>query len=231
MLPHMYVSCASFACACRPYYTIHDDTFTALANGALPGPDTNVPCLLGITNLYFVRALGNWPNILSVGRKDPRCALCTISCCGFIWPSTPQADGACTHSHMPQYSIAELRGPAALLHLVQPFLLKKAGRALREVCILRFPWGLLGGCPHHFGCELAWQYASEEAISQTQYFVTELPTGATVVVEMQAVITSGWSCGLKTKGSNTYCRMVLCLQHMARQQPRTVLIMAAQHGV
>ncbi|KAJ9516005.1 hypothetical protein QJQ45_016820 [Haematococcus lacustris] len=45
----------------RPYYTIHDPGFAALANGGLPGGggqqggEPELPCLLGVTNLYFVR--------------------------------------------------------------------------------------------------------------------------------------------------------------------------------
>ncbi|KAJ9515796.1 hypothetical protein QJQ45_008693, partial [Haematococcus lacustris] len=60
----------------RPYYTIHDPGFAALANGGLPGGggqqggEPELPCLLGVTNLYFVRALAHWPSVLSVGVRD-----------------------------------------------------------------------------------------------------------------------------------------------------------------
>ncbi|PNW73482.1 hypothetical protein CHLRE_14g633500v5 [Chlamydomonas reinhardtii] len=57
----------------RPYYCIHDSSFGRLAAGALPGPageGRDVPTLLGVTNLYFVRALPHWPNVLSIGKRE-----------------------------------------------------------------------------------------------------------------------------------------------------------------
>lgn len=51
----------------RPYLTIHDPCFAGLAAGALPGPGNSLPSLLGVTNLYFVKALSTWPNVLSTG--------------------------------------------------------------------------------------------------------------------------------------------------------------------
>ncbi|KAG2431226.1 hypothetical protein HXX76_009754 [Chlamydomonas incerta] len=57
----------------RPYYCIHDAAFGRLAGGALPGPageGRDVPALLGVTNLYFVRALPHWPNVLSIGKRE-----------------------------------------------------------------------------------------------------------------------------------------------------------------
>eukprot|EP00195_Chlamydomonas_chlamydogama_P012460 CAMPEP_0202914128 /NCGR_PEP_ID=MMETSP1392-20130828/62304_1 /ASSEMBLY_ACC=CAM_ASM_000868 /TAXON_ID=225041 /ORGANISM="Chlamydomonas chlamydogama, Strain SAG 11-48b" /LENGTH=649 /DNA_ID=CAMNT_0049605655 /DNA_START=669 /DNA_END=2618 /DNA_ORIENTATION=+ len=56
----------------RPYYTIHDADFRKLASGMLPlpGQADSSPCLLGVTNLFFVKALSGWPNVLSVGRKE-----------------------------------------------------------------------------------------------------------------------------------------------------------------
>ncbi len=76
-MPHMnvffFVCVCACVCrlACRPYYTIHDSAFAALAAGALPGPQQrSVPCLIGATNLYFVKALTQWPSILSVGKKE-----------------------------------------------------------------------------------------------------------------------------------------------------------------
>eukprot|EP00798_Chlamydomonas_sp_ICE-L_P022159 gene22159-29224_t len=76
----------------RPYFTIQDPAFASLASGRLPShsiPDslpaaatgaaaskeeeeanTDLPCLVGVTNLFFVKALSQWPNILSVGRKE-----------------------------------------------------------------------------------------------------------------------------------------------------------------
>ncbi|KXZ45966.1 hypothetical protein GPECTOR_49g550 [Gonium pectorale] len=55
----------------RPYYCIHDAAFSRMAAGQLPGPETrDVPTLIGVTNLYFVRALPHWPNVLSVGKRE-----------------------------------------------------------------------------------------------------------------------------------------------------------------
>lgn len=62
----------------RPYYTIHDATFHELLmahdraqkspDGGL-GLDPHLPRLVGLTNLYFLKALPTWPNILSIGEK------------------------------------------------------------------------------------------------------------------------------------------------------------------
>lgn len=40
----------------RPYFTIHDPAFARLAGGALPSASNGLPRLLGITNLYFLKA-------------------------------------------------------------------------------------------------------------------------------------------------------------------------------
>ncbi len=40
----------------RPYFTIHDPAFARLASGALPSAANGLPRLLGITNLYFLKA-------------------------------------------------------------------------------------------------------------------------------------------------------------------------------
>ena len=39
----------------RPYFTIHDPAFAALAAGELPSAANGHPRLLGITNLYFLK--------------------------------------------------------------------------------------------------------------------------------------------------------------------------------
>ena len=39
----------------RPYFTIHDEDFAALAAGQLPGNSNALPRLLGVTNLYFLK--------------------------------------------------------------------------------------------------------------------------------------------------------------------------------
>ena len=40
----------------RPYFTIHDGDFGALAAGQLPDGGNALPRLLGVTNLYFLKA-------------------------------------------------------------------------------------------------------------------------------------------------------------------------------
>lgn len=50
----------------RPYFTIHDPQFPAL--NALRDGDSVPPVLLGVTNLFFLKALKTLPNVLSVGR-------------------------------------------------------------------------------------------------------------------------------------------------------------------
>lgn len=56
-----------YACDFRPFLTIHDLCFAPLAGGALPNRTNGLPCLLGTTNLYFIKALDSWPNVLSTG--------------------------------------------------------------------------------------------------------------------------------------------------------------------
>lgn len=62
----------------RPYYTIHDATFHELImahdscqNGGAEELELepHLPHLIGLTNLYFLKALPRWPNILSIGEK------------------------------------------------------------------------------------------------------------------------------------------------------------------
>ncbi len=44
----------------RPYYCIHDTAFARLAAGVMPGPEArDVPSLIGVTNLYFIRVGGH----------------------------------------------------------------------------------------------------------------------------------------------------------------------------
>lgn len=40
----------------RPYFTIHDEDFGALVGGQLPDNSNALPRLLGVTNLYFLKA-------------------------------------------------------------------------------------------------------------------------------------------------------------------------------
>lgn len=62
----------------RPYYTIHDPTFNTLlrkhedAKRAESMMDCKgLPTLIGITNLFFIKSMPLWPNIVSVGQKQP----------------------------------------------------------------------------------------------------------------------------------------------------------------
>lgn len=41
----------------RPYFTIHDASFAALATHQLPSNSNSLPRLLGVTNLYFLKVL------------------------------------------------------------------------------------------------------------------------------------------------------------------------------
>lgn len=49
----------------RPYFTIHDPEFAYL--NSLQEGDTFPPMILGVTNLFFLKALRNIPHIVSVG--------------------------------------------------------------------------------------------------------------------------------------------------------------------
>lgn len=53
----------------RPYFTIHDPEFAYL--NSLQEGDTFPPMILGVTNLFFLKALRNIPHIVSVGSPAP----------------------------------------------------------------------------------------------------------------------------------------------------------------
>ncbi|RAL50086.1 hypothetical protein DM860_007760 [Cuscuta australis] len=53
----------------RPYFTIHDAEFAYL--NSLPEGATFPPMVLGVTNLFFLKALRNIPHIVSVGSPTP----------------------------------------------------------------------------------------------------------------------------------------------------------------
>lgn len=53
----------------RPYFTIHDPEFAHL--NSLQQGDTFPPMVLGVTNLFFLKALRNIPHIVSVGSPAP----------------------------------------------------------------------------------------------------------------------------------------------------------------
>ena len=50
----------------RPYYTIHDRTFSQLAAQQLPSNSNALPRLLGVTNLYFLKVCFNGQHPVSV---------------------------------------------------------------------------------------------------------------------------------------------------------------------
>ncbi|KAL8488002.1 hypothetical protein ACS0TY_024326 [Phlomoides rotata] len=49
----------------RPYFTIHDPEFAQL--NSLPEGSSFPPMIIGVTNLFFLKALRNMPHIISVG--------------------------------------------------------------------------------------------------------------------------------------------------------------------
>lgn len=61
----------------RPYYSIHDPTFQNLIEACDEAKkqdspldlEDNLPHLLGVTNLYFIKALPLWPNVVSIGER------------------------------------------------------------------------------------------------------------------------------------------------------------------
>lgn len=53
----------------RPYFTIHDPDFTQL--NSLREGDEFPPMLLGVTNLFFLKALRSIPNVVAIGIPDP----------------------------------------------------------------------------------------------------------------------------------------------------------------
>ncbi|XP_010532260.1 PREDICTED: protein DENND6A [Tarenaya hassleriana] len=53
----------------RPYFTIHDPAFAQL--NSLREGDAFPPMVLGVTNLFFLKALRNIPHIVSVGTPAP----------------------------------------------------------------------------------------------------------------------------------------------------------------
>ncbi|CAA7043187.1 unnamed protein product [Microthlaspi erraticum] len=53
----------------RPYFTIHDPGFARL--NSLREGDSFPPMVLGVTNLFFLKALRNMPHVVSVGTPAP----------------------------------------------------------------------------------------------------------------------------------------------------------------
>ncbi|KAK4276368.1 hypothetical protein QN277_019325 [Acacia crassicarpa] len=61
----------------RPYFTIHDPQFVRL--NSLKEGETFPPMVLGVTNLFFLKALRNIPHIVSVGSPPPNSNRFTLS--------------------------------------------------------------------------------------------------------------------------------------------------------
>lgn len=95
----------------RPYFTIHDPEFAQL--NTLQEGDKYPPMVLGVTNLFFLKALRNIPHIVSVGSPAPnssRVALASKST-GRI-PGKPEGIG------LPHLSLKKF-SPSSLLNAVK----------------------------------------------------------------------------------------------------------------
>ena len=92
-LPAPYAYNADF----RPYFTIHDSAFAALAAGGLPSAtSTNddgggengkkprqLPALLGVTNPFILKSLSHWKNVISTGyTQTTQIHVASSSSCG-----------------------------------------------------------------------------------------------------------------------------------------------------
>lgn len=96
----------------RPYFTIHDPEFAHL--NSLQEGDTFPPMVLGVTNLFFLKALRNIPHIVSVGSPAPnsnRLALAMRSSTGRI-SGRPEVFGL-QHLSLKKFS------PSSLLNAVK----------------------------------------------------------------------------------------------------------------
>ncbi|XVF12336.1 hypothetical protein REPUB_Repub08aG0107600 [Reevesia pubescens] len=95
----------------RPYFTIHDPEFAQL--NSLQEGDKYPPMVLGVTNLFFLKALRNIPHIVSVGNPAPnssRVALATRS--------TGRISGKPEGFGLQQLSLKKL-SPSSLLNAVK----------------------------------------------------------------------------------------------------------------
>ncbi|KAJ7978834.1 Protein DENND6A [Quillaja saponaria] len=96
----------------RPYFTIHDPEFSHL--NSLQEGATFPPMVLGVTNLFFLKALRNIPHVVSVGSPAPnssRFSFSSRSSTGRI-PGRPQGFG------LQQLSLKKL-SPSSLLNAVK----------------------------------------------------------------------------------------------------------------
>ncbi|KAK6921126.1 hypothetical protein RJ641_014804 [Dillenia turbinata] len=96
----------------RPYFTIHDPEFACL--NSLQEGDMFTPMLLGVTNLFFLKALRTMPHIVSVGIPPPNSSWPTFgprASAGRI-PSKPEGFG------LQQLSLKKL-SPSNILNAVK----------------------------------------------------------------------------------------------------------------
>lgn len=102
----------------RPYFTIHDPEFAKL--NSLQEGDTFPPMILGVTNLFFLKALRNIPHIVSVGSpasNSSRNAIASAKSFTGRYPARPEGFG------LQQLSLRTF-SPSSLLSAVK---LKKEG--------------------------------------------------------------------------------------------------------
>ena len=96
----------------RPYFTIHDPEFAVL--NSLQKGDTFPPMILGVTNLFFLKALRSIPHIVSVGSppaNSSRTTLASRSSAGRL-PRQPERSGH-------QQSSLRRFSPSSLLNAVR----------------------------------------------------------------------------------------------------------------
>ncbi|KAJ7956589.1 Protein DENND6A [Quillaja saponaria] len=102
----------------RPYFTIHDPEFSHL--NSLQDGSSFPPMILGVTNLFFLKALRNIPHVVSVGSPAPnsnRFSLSSRSSTGRI-PGKPEGGFGIRQLSLKKFS------PSSLLNAVK---LRKAG--------------------------------------------------------------------------------------------------------
>ena len=87
----------------RPYFTIHDPAFAALAAGEVPSNANGHPRLLGITNLYFLKVPPKSPvheTIWQSCARDHLAQFCYLSSLPQALPAVWQSlDHLCTAGH------------------------------------------------------------------------------------------------------------------------------------
>ncbi|KAF3437331.1 hypothetical protein FNV43_RR20084 [Rhamnella rubrinervis] len=96
----------------RPYFTIHDPEFAYL--NSLQEGDTFPPMILGVTNLFFLKALRNIPHIVSVGSPAPNSNRFALS----NRPSTGRISGKSEGFGLQQLSLKKF-SPSSFLSAVK----------------------------------------------------------------------------------------------------------------